>query len=199
MWHKVFRVLVLVTLATLVLGITPVSAQAPPPANTPDDPMILTGEWTELAPGATHIYKFYYGATEDKFGSGGLAHMEIRFYAAPAGSARLTLRNRDQMRLWSTQGKNEWFGLAQTQELSIKHDCNFKNKVGKGDGYDRDCLDGQGNKIWLTSDYQHWEATLGASGNYWVVVQTVGSQPAPVAYKIVVSGPGFSFWGGNPQ
>lgn len=182
-----------------VLLLLPVQvAEAQAPVSTPDSPMALSADWVELSPDATHIYKFKYNATEDKFGSGGRSPMEIKFYVTPSGAARLTLRNAEQIRKWANEGKNEWFGVAMPQNLSFKANCDSFNKAGAGGDYDHECHDASGNRIWYASEYANWSATLGATGNSWVVVQPTRGQTGPIAYKIVVSGPGFQFVGGNP-
>jgi hypothetical protein len=186
---KVLRILAVAVLTVVMFGGAPVQAQEMPPI----DLRVLSPDWVEIAPGESHVYRFDYKADGDD-----QAHMEVKFYTVPAASARLTVRNSDQIRLWATQGKNEWFGAALPQDLAFKQDCNAYNKPGKGDGYDKECHDDKGDRIWFTSEYAHWEATLGASGRYWIVVQPNAGVKAPVVYKVVVSGPGFSFWGGNP-
>jgi hypothetical protein len=164
MWRsdrKGVTIIVLV-LTVILLWAGPVAAQAPQ-GTGPDEPLIPTGQWTEIESGDYHWYAFHFDYDADRVAD----PIEIRLYAEPYDIATLTVRNEEQADLWRADGEQAHFGCC----TMVDED---KDEDGK-------------------ADYAIWAGTLRSSGTYYIVVEHARNVSEPVAYRFTMSGRGFSF------
>ena len=136
----------------------------------PDFAMQPTDEWTQLAKGAYHWYKFTYDEDDDNS-----IPVTIRMFTNPGDAAILTVRNGDQAEAWRQDGENLHFG------------CCTRAKTSSGDE------EGDEKSDEKDLEYAQWSADLTESGEYFIVIEHAKNVDEPGLYRFEISGDGVAF------
>ena len=187
-------------------------AQDEPAPSTPRAPLAYTDAWNPIEPGAWHWYAFKYREAENN------RPMLIRLYARPHNGIELLLLNGEQVRVWQQGGKLEGFGAATPayklveEQVSQEELCKARPEADEcQNGFDSnstkvnpdDCAanngsDGDDDNCFLLDvpeplGYGQWAGKIGASGEYYILVRRASHSEGTAAYRIRVSGDGFTF------
>lgn len=129
---------------------------------SPDDAIAPTGEWTTITNGEQHWFTFHHDFDADI-----TEPIEIQMYTDPQDSAILRLLNREQVQLWNTEGKLEYFGDANIQE------------------YDPETEERPDHAVWI--------GQLFSTGTYHIMVETAKDFEGTASYRFTMNGPNLSF------
>lgn len=183
------------------------------PPSAPRAPLAYADAWKPIEPGAWDWYAFKYREAESN------RPMLIRLYTRPHNGIELLLLNGEQVRVWQQGGKLEGFGAATpaytlleeqvTQEELCKarpdaDECkngdfdSNSTKVNPDDCAANNGSDADDDNCFLLDvpeplGYGQWAGKIGASGEYYILVRRAASSEGPGAYRIEVSGDGFTF------
>lgn len=185
----------------------------PAPPSTPRAPLAYADAWNPIEPGAWDWYAFKYREAE------GNRPMLIRLYTRPHNGIELLLLNGEQVRVWQQGGKLEGFGAATPaytlveEQVSQEELCQARPEADECQNGDldsnstkvnpEDCAanngsDGNDDNCFLLAvpeslGYGQWAGKIGASGEYYILVRRAASSEGTAAYRIAVSGDGFTF------
>jgi hypothetical protein len=176
MLRKWTFVAALVLIALLAFSAN-VAAQEEPVANgeSPFFAMPISQEWTDLSVGEYHWYAFTYDF-DDRYD-----RLEVRVTADPPESAVVTIRNKDQARLWEQDGTHVHVGCCTKVDID--------NKVYDDEDEDFDADKDYGDKT-VTAPYMSWAADDLASGEYYIVVNAAEGFDNEISYRLEVLGQG---------
>ena len=168
---------VTVALMGVMLFSVVVSAQTEPVAEgeSPFFAMPISQEWTDLNTGEYHWYGFTYDFDET------YDELEVRVYAVPQGSAVVTVRNKDQARLWEQDGTHVHVGCCTEVDID--------NKVYDDEDEDFDVDKDYGDET-VRAPYMSWTAADFASGQYYIVVNAAEGFGDEISYRLEVLGQG---------
>ncbi len=199
-------------LCLLIPGVA-IAQDEPPPPSAPRAPLPYTDSWSPIEPGAWHWYAFKYQEAENN------RPMLIRLYTRPHNGIELVLLNGEQVRVWQQGGTLEGFGAATPadplleEQVSQEELCKARPDADecKNGDFDSnstqvnldDCAanngsDADDDNCFLLDvpeplGYGQWAGKIGASGEYYILVRRAASSEGPGAYRIAVSGDGFTF------
>lgn len=199
-------------LGLLIPGVA-IAQDEPAPPSAPRAPLTYTDSWNPIEPGAWHWYAFKYREAENN------RPMLIRLYTRPHNGIELLLLNGEQVRVWQQGGKLEGFGAATPaytlveEQVSQEELCKAKpdadecqdgdldsnsTKVNPDDCAANNGSDANDDNCFLLDvpeplGYGQWAGKIGASGEYYILVRRAASSEGPGAYRIAVSGDGFTF------
>lgn len=154
--------LIVAGVAVMVLLLVGVSMAATAGGTGPDDAMTPDGQWKTLTSGTQHWYMFRFDYDSARANE----PVEIRIYSEPFDGAVLTVHNEQQAAIWRRDGKLEHFGC-----------CTLYDQDRNSDG---------------KSDFALWSGALGASGNYYIVVEPAQNVNR-VQYRFELTGKGVSY------
>ncbi len=190
------------------------SQDTSPRVSSPEQPLAYSDQWMTIQPGEWQWFAFKYSydrsrnSDDDK--SNDQVPANLRLDAEPANGVSLLLVNKDQVQAWQSGEKLQGFGAAtpQTDKVQNKQDldrfCHDYPNDPACTGGDRsqsaceNIVAGSGNPEqckYRTSEsrgYSNWKGTIGATGNYFIVVKGDPRATGPIRYKFTFTGEGLT-------
>lgn len=191
---------------------TPVATATPTPApaptfSTPEEPLAYQDEWVELQPQEWHWYAFQYSYNPDDKQAPATLRLDVK----PSEQATLLLLNGDQVRAWENGEKLESFGAATSVNDAIPAkmklgkfcDLNPKDPVctGNPDRSTSICNNLRNPaavsetcnfSLYESRGYATWTGTIGASGEYYILVRGDPQVDKAIEYRFTLSGDGLT-------
>jgi hypothetical protein len=190
------------------------SQDTSPRVSSPEQPLPYSDQWMTIQPGEWQWFAFKYSydssrnSDDDK--SNDQVPANLRLDAEPANGVSLLLVNRDQVKAWQDGEKLQGFGAATPQTDQVKnkadlqrfcHDYPNDPACTGGDRSQSACeniVAGSGNpeqckyRTTESRGYSNWKGTIGATGNYFIVVKGDPRAAGPIRYKFTFTGEGLT-------